>query len=187
MKENEKIWAVKDSCLVNRDGSIYKLNYKRTGTMRKVKQWIVNGYLRFYYNGKDVLVHRFVSECFLPNPDNLPCINHKDEIKTNNCVDNLEWCDYKYNNNYGTHNKRMSEAKKNPSEETRRKMSEAQKNDPRKSKKVLQYTKDGKFVKEWVSMMEVQRVLGYKSSNISNCCNGRCESAYGYIWRCEIS
>ena len=52
-------------------------------------------------------VHRLVAMTYLPNPDDLPCINHKDEVKDNNCVNNLEWCDYKYNVNYGTRTERM--------------------------------------------------------------------------------
>ena len=64
------------------------------------------GYLSIVlsYNGKHkvITVHRLVAEAFLPNPDNLPEINHKDEDKTNNRVDNLEFCDHKYNVNYGT-------------------------------------------------------------------------------------
>ena len=50
---------------------------------------------------KYYLIHRLVALTFLPNPNNLPCVNHKDEDKTNNRVDNLEWCDQKYNVNYG--------------------------------------------------------------------------------------
>lgn len=60
---------------------------------------------------KSFLIHRLVALTFIPNPDNLPEINHKDENKSNNCVDNLEWCTSKYNCNYGTHNERVSKTK----------------------------------------------------------------------------
>ena len=52
---------------------------------------------------KKRLVHRVIAETFIPNPDELPCINHKDENPRNNSVENLEWCTWQYNNLYGTH------------------------------------------------------------------------------------
>lgn len=58
-------------------------------------------YLHISIKGKPYQIHRLVAKTFLPNPNNYPEVNHKDENKTNNCVENLEWCTHKYNNNYG--------------------------------------------------------------------------------------
>ena len=72
------------------------------------------GYLQvqLYNNGKRTfcLIHRLVAAAYLPNPDNLLEVNHRDENKQNNAVSNLEWCDHSYNINYGTRNKRISKA-----------------------------------------------------------------------------
>lgn len=197
MKENEKIWAVKDGYLVNRDGSIYKLNWYKKNVLHKAKQRKnPDGYMVF----SGGLVHRFIAECFIPNPNNLPEINHKDENKTNNCVDNLEWCDHKYNINYGTRNKRSSISNKGKhktpvwmmgmvngklshkgvlhTEETKK---EIKLNQPTR-KTVYQYTLNGEFVREWVSLREIQRVLGYDSGYISACCKGKHKKAYDSLW-----
>lgn len=73
------------------------------------------GYLRVTLcnNGlyNQISVHRLVAQAFIPNPDNLPMVNHKDEDKTNNIVENLEWCDAKYNNSYGTITERRINSK----------------------------------------------------------------------------
>ena len=80
----------------NHDYQYIKERYLRLSGGGKYRQVIL------CKNGKTYakLVHRLVAEAFIPNPDNLPCINHKDENPNNNCVDNLEWCSYRYNNVY---------------------------------------------------------------------------------------
>ena len=148
-------------------GRVKSLNYRRTGKEQNLKpRNNVLGYLKVILckNGKTkpFTIHRLVAKAFLENPDNKSDVNHKDEDKTNNCVDNLEWMTRKDNINYGTHNERMAKSR---------------------SKSVLQFTKNGKFVKEWPSVIQIERDLGFSSGNISQCCNGKYKSAYEYIWK----
>lgn len=117
-------------------GQVRSLNYRRTGETKILKpEKDTKGYLRVTLckNGKrkNCQVHRLVALSFIQNDENLPCVNHKDENPSNNHVENLEWCSYKYNNNFGSHNKKMSESKKGKkcSPETKLKISEALKGD----------------------------------------------------------
>ena len=101
---------------VSNYGNVKSLNYRRSGKERIIDFYPgTNGYRQrtLYKDGKaiNMKLHRLVALAFIPNPDNLPQINHKDEDKTNNCVDNLEWCDAKYNINYGTGMDRRTEAR----------------------------------------------------------------------------
>ena len=83
---------------------------------RIMKPLNYNGYKKVVLlkNGSKKIeyIHRLVAKLFIPNPDNLPCVNHKDEDKSNNRVDNLEWCTVKYNSNYKGVLKRRSQRMK---------------------------------------------------------------------------
>ena len=157
-------------------GRIMSLNYRRTGKAELLKLIeIKNGYLqvKLSKNGKKkrCYVHRLVAQTFLPNPENKPCINHKIEGKKGKKINmvffnedgtvdeeksTIEWCTAKENNDYGTRTERTS-------------------------KRVLQFTLTGEFIKEWESTRECER-NGFYSSNVSACCNGKLPHYKGFRW-----
>lgn len=147
-------------------GRVKSLNYNKTGVER-VMVGIKNtrGYLAVCLckdgKVKKCLVHRLVAEAFIPNPEGLPQVNHRNEDKQSNIVTNLEWCDNRYNLNYGTRNERSAKTL---------------------SKPVYQYAKDGSLVRSYPSVKEAGRRTGYRQGHISECCLGKYKTAYGYIW-----
>lgn len=90
--------AIKNNNKVLRKGKILK-QYNKRGYLQVS---LSKNNKRYYFS-----VHRLVAMTFIPNPNNLPQINHKDENTLNNCIENLEWCTPKYNCNYGTRNSRI--------------------------------------------------------------------------------
>ena len=143
-------------------GRVKSLNYNHTGKEKIMKAKKDKGYLRvqLYKDGKPKFysVHRLVATSFLPNPNNLSQVNHIDEDKSNNIVDNLEWCSAKYNSNYGTRIQRIVE----------------------KNNKQVLCVETGVV---YPSTMQVEREIGFLQCNISKACCGKYKTAYGFHWR----
>ena len=115
---------------------------------------------------KTLSVHRLVASVFVPNPDNLPYVNHKDENKLNNKADNLEWCDHKYNRQYGTSSKRMVETKKKNGS----------------IQKIHQLTLDGEYIAEYETADIATHETNVCKSSIYSCCRRFYKQAGGYVF-----
>ena len=172
-----------DNYQVSNLGQILSLNFRNTGRAELMNPWKdKDGYLKIGLrkNRKTdfILVHRLIAETFIPNPDNLPQVNHKiedDKGKTINMVffnidgsinkekSTIEWCDGKYNHNYGTINERISKANTNG----------------KLSKPVLQLSLTGELIREYPSVRECER-NGFEHSGVVRCCKGKQRTHKGF-------
>lgn len=119
-------------------------------------------------------VHKLVALAFIPNPNNLPEINHINENKLDNRVENIEWCNRKYNQVYSGNIEKWTKAG-------------AHGGKIKRSKKVYQFTLDGKLIKEWFSAREAQAELGIARTGIGKCCLGKYNQCGGYLWSFQSS
>ena len=201
MKENTEIWkdikGYEGIYQVSNLGRVRSLdridsnNHPLNGVI--LKPYISNsGYLLvglYKQQKRDrKLLHRLVAETFLPNPENKPEIDHINTIKTDNTVflnedgsidyekTNLRWATRKENiNNPLTKTKMRINARK-PSKGKYGKKHH-------KSKPIIQYDKEGNFIKEWECANDVERVLGISNKHIGSVCLGKRKSCGGYIWK----
>ena len=151
-------------------GNVRNINWRGCGHRLLKPHYDQDGYLRLSLcvnNQKSMkYVHRLVAEAFIDNPFGKQMVNHKDEVKDNNTVENLEWATCFENNNYGTRNERLSKSKLNTN-----------------CKAVNQLDTNGNLVKTWVSLNEISRQTGYDKSLIMRVCKGIGETGYGYKWQ----
>lgn len=144
------------------------------GRVKNLRGWLMKpfsnkkGYLLMHLSknnkSKFMQLHRLVASAFIPNPENLPQVNHKDEDKTNNTVfinldgsvnnakSNLEWCDCSYNMRYSH------------------------------AKNIKQYDLQGRLLRTWDAVVDIERELGIPTANVSKCCKGQIKTAGGFIF-----
>lgn len=131
-----------------------------------------DGYLRvgIHIDGKETTygVHKLVAEAFIPNPDNLPVVHHKNGNNQDNRVENLEWATVHYNNSEDIARERKSKAAFNRTDN---------------KIKIRQLTLDGEIIKDFNCAMDIQREFGYDRSSISRVCQGKQKSSYGFKWK----
>lgn len=153
--------------VIDEFGNVFNV---KSGKMKAQQTYNGYKYVQLCSRGqsKTMLVHRLVAKAYIPNLNNLPCVNHKDENKANNSVDNLEWCTHAYNNTYGVGKptEKAVEARKKP---------------------VEQYSLDGEFIASYESTTAAQKATGVNQSNISQCCKKKkgFKTAGGFVWKYE--
>lgn len=159
---------------VSNTGKVRSLNYLHTGKVRELRLGAdKDGYLLVHLcrggKVKTHKVHSLVMEAFVgPRPEGYE-INHINECKTNNRVENLEYCTHRENCNHGTHNERVAAANTNG----------------KLSTPVLEYGAfaDLAWAKSWPSAREAGRSGGYDIGSVCNCCNGKRKHHHGKIFR----
>ena len=157
IEELKDIVGYEGEYAITRDGKVWSHKRKKF-----LKPGSVRGYHRVNLckdgKRKCYYIHRLVAEAFIPNPNNLSQVNHKDEDKSNNCVENLEWCDAKYNNNYGTRIERAA-----------------------KKQSIPIYCVE--LNRTFKSQTEAAKELGLYNSNISSGIKGKIKTTGGYHFR----
>ena len=168
MEEWKDIKGYEGIYQISNKGRVKSLKFNKENILIPAKHNRGYLFINLCKNGKvkKYLIHRLVAEAFLPNPDNLPQVNHKDENKLNNNVENLEWCSNKYNVNYGSRNEKASKNSKGK----------------KKAHKKILCVETGEIFIGSQSVID-KMFPGRSSSNIRDHLRGRTKSCYGYHFK----
>ena len=194
MTEWKSIIGYENEYLVSNNGDVFSLRSK------KYLKPSINekGYMRVCLQKRGMKswkrVNRIVAEAFIPNPDNLPMVNHKDEDKTNNFLENLEWCTAQYNNTYGNKAKRQANKIRGiaHSNEHKKKISSSllkyyETHDSASIGRISEKRKgvvgvrNGESV-QFQSVKDAAIAVNGSRANITRSCNSKTRKAYGYKW-----
>ena len=174
-------------------GNVLSLNYGKHGYAKQLVPKVNNSgrlwvELAKYGDKRQFLIHRLVGNAFIPNPDNLPQINHKDENIKNNCVENLEWCtnDYNLMYTYKRHPEKYNVKDIMHGGYAKHRRNHARKNESRKGIRINQLDSDGNIVKCWDNSRIIFVETGMSDWSISECCRGKRKTAYGFRWQYAI-
>lgn len=179
MSENNEIWkpvvgyeGLYEISSMGRVNSLGRWGKGRNGSMKYHKGGLLNvcydnnGYkcvvLSKEGKPKKCRIHRLIAEAFIPNPENKPCIDHINTIRDDNRIENLRWCTQKENLNNPISIEKQKEVQGTPT---------------------LQFSKDGRLIKLWNSIIDAERTLGFSHGNICRCCKGTYKTLGGYIWK----
>lgn len=148
-------------------GNVRSMNWRNTGCIKNLYlKPHCKGYLQveLHKNAKRKMftVHRLVALHFVNGYENGKVVNHKNEDKTDNRADNLEWVSSSFNRLYSRNEEHCCDMPVN------------------------QYSLSGNFLKRWSSPRAIKSVLGYSDWSIKECCNGNRKQAYGYKWQYAI-
>ncbi len=157
-------------------GNVRSLNYRKQGFVKNLYlKHHPDGYrqVELFKNGtkRMITVHRLVAEAFVPNRNGYDVVNHLNENKADNRVENLEWIDFAGNVRYSK-NKHRNENKNKSL---------------KRNERVLQLSLDGVLIKEWANITEVKHSTKYNNWSIYQCCEGVRKSAYGFKWQYATS